>query len=43
MLYYETAYAVKNRQIAAERRDLLLNGAALMADPYLEMLPRYDS
>lgn len=43
MRYYETAYELKNEQIKQERRDLLLNGAALMAEPYLEMLPSYTT
>ena len=39
--YYATAYAIKDDLITREREQLLVRDAALMAEPYIEMLPDY--
>ena len=41
--YYDTAYELRDTAVADERRDLLVNEAAAFAEPYLEVLPRYQS
>lgn len=41
--YYETAYELRDANVVAERRQLLLNEAATFAEPYIEVLPRYES
>ncbi|MFK5647912.1 DEAD/DEAH box helicase [Ornithinimicrobium sp. LYQ121] len=43
MRYYETAYELRDGKVAAERRALLLNEAATFAEPFIELLPRYES
>jgi ATP-dependent helicase YprA (DUF1998 family) len=41
--YYDTAYELRDTAVADERRALLVDEAAAFAEPYLEVLPRYQS
>ena len=41
--YFETAYTIRDEGIAKERLNLLQNSASTFAEPYLEMMPDYDS
>lgn len=39
--YYDTAYSIRDDAVADERRRLLAHDAALLQEPYLELVPDY--
>ena len=41
--YYETAFALRDAQVSAERRALLSADGALLQEPYLELITDYTS
>lgn len=41
--YYDTAYSLRDEGIMAERQRLLRNGTTLLQQPYVELLPEWES
>ena len=39
--YYETAFAIRDEDVARERRDLLEAPGSIFQEPYLEVLPEF--